>query len=51
MLVIRSWNERLDHLIKGNNYVGAINLCGEFYADQGKALVGLKVSKSPNAES
>lgn len=42
VLVVRSWNERLDHLVKENRYIEAINLAGEFYNDHGKALVGLK---------
>ena len=42
VLVIRSWNERLDHLVKENRYIEALNLSGEFYTDHGKALVGLK---------
>jgi len=42
VLVIRSWQERLDHLTKANDFVGAINLAVEFYNDHGKALVGLR---------
>lgn len=42
VLVIRAWNERLDHLAKTNEYVQAINLAREFHADHGKALVGLR---------
>jgi hypothetical protein len=40
--VIRTWNERLDHLTKDNRYLDALALGCEFYKDQGKTLVGLK---------
>lgn len=42
VLLVRSWSERLDHLVKENRFVEAINLASEFYTDHSKALVGLK---------
>ena len=45
VLMIRSWNERIDYLVKANNYLDCISLGVDFYNDQGKALVGLKGSK------
>ena len=47
VLVIRTWNERLDHLTRDNRgYVRAIALASEFLQDQGKALVGLRGPKA-----
>lgn len=31
VLVIRSWTERLDHLVKNNQYVDCIGMALEFY--------------------
>lgn len=45
VLMIRTWSERLEHLLKGNHYIAAMQLGAEFYSDPGKALVGLKGSK------
>ena len=45
VLVIRTWNERLDHLTKENHYLDALALGCEFFRDQGKTLVGLKGPK------
>ena len=45
VLMIRSWNERIDYLVKANNYLDCISLGSDFYTDQGKAVVGLKGSK------
>ena len=42
VLMIRTWNERIDYLVKANNFLDCINLGTDFYNDQGKALVGLK---------
>ncbi len=45
VLLIRTWSERLDHLVKENRYLDALALGCEFYKDQGKTLVGLKGPK------
>lgn len=45
VLMIRSWNERIDYLMKANNYLDCIALGMDFYNDQGKALVGLRGPK------
>jgi len=45
VLMIRSWNERIDYLVKANNYLDCLALGMDFYTDQGKALVGLKGPK------
>eukprot|EP00095_Tigriopus_kingsejongensis_P008534 maker-scaffold81_size397536-snap-gene-2.19 protein:Tk08534 transcript:maker-scaffold81_size397536-snap-gene-2.19-mRNA-1 annotation:"hypothetical protein LOTGIDRAFT_215952" len=45
VLVIRTWNERLDHLVKNNCYAEALELGCEFYQDHSKTLVGLKGPK------
>ena len=45
VLVIRTWNERLDHLTKENRYLDALALGCDFFKDQGKTLVGLKGPK------
>ena len=45
VLVIRTWNERLDHLTKENRNLDALALGCEFFRDQGKTLVGLKGPK------
>ena len=42
VLVIRSWSERLDYLVKSDRHIEALNLGSDFYLDQTKALVGLK---------
>ncbi|XP_059091837.1 vacuolar protein sorting-associated protein 8 homolog [Tigriopus californicus] len=45
VLVIRTWNERLEHLVKNNRYIEALDLGCEFYQDTSKTLVGLKGPK------
>ena len=45
VLVIRSWAERLDHLLKSDKVIPAMRLGAEFYEDPAKALVGLRGSK------
>ncbi len=40
--MIRAWNERIEYLVKANNYLDCLALGTDFYNDQGKALVGLK---------
>ena len=50
VLAIRTWNERLDHLIKENRYRQALALGAEFYQDHGKTLVGLKGPKEKKKE-
>jgi hypothetical protein len=42
VLVIRTWNERLDYMVKDNRYADALLLGCDFYQNQGKTLVGLK---------
>ena len=42
VMMIRSWSERIDYLVKANNYLDCLTLGSEFYCDQGKALVGLR---------
>ena len=42
VLMIRTWNERIDYLVKANNFLDCLILGTDFYNDQGKALVGLK---------
>ncbi len=42
ILVIRTWSERLDHLVKANQHARALDMGREFLQDQGKTLlVGL----------
>jgi len=41
-LIIRTWSERLDHLLKDNRFIEALNLGLDMYDDPGKALVGLR---------
>ena len=45
VLIVRSWNERIDYLVKANNFLDCLALGSDFYNDQGRALVGLKGSK------
>ena len=45
VLVIRTWSERLDYLVKWNRHLEALQLGSEIYQDQGKALVGLRGPK------
>ena len=45
VLVIRTWAERLEHLLKSDKVIPAMRLGAEFYQDPGKALVGLRGSK------
>lgn len=45
VLIIRSWKERLDHLVKANQHIEALELGCEFYHNQSKALVGLRGPK------
>lgn len=42
VLMIRSWAERLEHLLKNNRYIAAMQLGAEFYQDPGRGLVGLR---------
>eukprot|EP00090_Calanus_glacialis_P010435 TRINITY_DN18820_c0_g1_i1.p1 TRINITY_DN18820_c0_g1~~TRINITY_DN18820_c0_g1_i1.p1 ORF type:complete len:1423 (-),score=489.80 TRINITY_DN18820_c0_g1_i1:146-4273(-) len=42
VLIIRSWSERLEHLLKNEKYPAAMQLGTEFYAEPGKGLVGLR---------
>lgn len=42
VLVIRTWTERLEHLLKSDKVVQAMMLGVEFYRDPAKALVGLR---------
>ena len=42
VLIIRSWSERLDHLVKSDRHLEAIELGIDYYQDPAKALVGLK---------
>ncbi len=42
VLAIRSWNDRLDHLISHGDFAGALTLACEFHSDLGRALVGLR---------
>jgi len=44
-LMLRTWAQRLDHLIKDNKYLEALNLGLEMFDDPGKSLVGLHGSK------
>jgi len=45
VLIIRSWSERLEHLLKNEKYPAAMQLGAEFYAEPGKGLVGLRGNK------
>jgi len=45
VLIIRSWAERLEHLLKNDKYPAAMQLGAEFYGDPGKGLVGLRGSR------
>ena len=45
VLVIRTWSERLDYLVKWNRHLEALQLGADIYQDQGKALVGLRGPK------
>ena len=45
VLIIRSWSERLEHLIKNQKYPAAMQLGTEFFDDPGKGLVGLRGSR------
>eukprot|EP00092_Neocalanus_flemingeri_P016376 GFUD01017725.1.p1 GENE.GFUD01017725.1~~GFUD01017725.1.p1 ORF type:complete len:1407 (-),score=439.03 GFUD01017725.1:187-4407(-) len=45
VLIIRSWSERLEHLLKNEKYPAAMQLGSEFYAEPGKGLVGLRGNK------
>ena len=45
VLVIRTWSERLEYLVKWNRHLEALQLGAEIYQDQGKALVGLRGPK------
>ena len=45
VLMIRTWSERLDHLLKNNSWVAAMQLGAEFYSEPGRALVGLRGGK------
>ena len=42
VLVIRSWAERLEHLIKNDKVIAAMRLGCELYEDPARALVGLR---------
>ncbi|XP_063227477.1 vacuolar protein sorting-associated protein 8 homolog [Bacillus rossius redtenbacheri] len=50
VLTIRSWNERLNFLVKQNRYLDALSLGMAFYLDKGKAVIGLKGSKEKRKE-
>ena len=45
VLVIRSWGERLEHLLKNDKVIQAMKLGTELYEDPGKALIGLRGNK------
>ena len=45
VLVIRSWTERLEHLLRSDKVISAMMLGLEFYEDPGRALVGLRGSR------
>lgn len=45
VLGIRTWKERLDHLIRQKHYLDALALALSFYQDRAKAVVGLKGPK------
>ena len=45
VLMIRTWNERIEYLIKANNYLDCLALGIDMYTDQAKAVVGLKGPK------
>ncbi|XP_052128558.1 vacuolar protein sorting-associated protein 8 homolog [Frankliniella occidentalis] len=45
VLGVRTWKERLDHLIRQKNYLDALALALAFYQDRAKAVVGLKGPK------
>ena len=45
VLVIRSWSERLEHLLKSDKVIQAMMLGAEFYKDPARALVGLRGSR------
>jgi len=45
VLIIRSWSERLEHLLKNEKYPAAMQLGSEFFAEPGKGLVGLRGNK------
>ena len=37
VLMIRTWSERLDHLLKNNSWVAAMQLGAEFYSEPKKS--------------
>ena len=45
VLVIRTWTERLEHLLKSDKVLQAMMLGVEFYRDPAKTLVGLRGTK------
>ena len=45
VLVIRSWSERLEHLLRSDKVIAAMHLGSEFYEDPAKTLVGLRGSR------
>lgn len=45
VLGVRTWKERLDHLLRQKHYLDALALALAFYQDQAKAVVGLKGPK------
>ena len=42
VLVIRTWSERLEHLLRNDKVISAMQLGAEFYEDPARALVGLR---------
>ncbi|GLH03603.1 Vacuolar protein sorting-associated protein 8 homolog [Gryllus bimaculatus] len=50
VLTIRTWNERLNHLVKQGRYLDALALGMAFYQDRAKAVVGLKGPKHKRKE-
>ncbi|XP_068082015.1 vacuolar protein sorting-associated protein 8 homolog isoform X2 [Anabrus simplex] len=50
VLTIRTWTERLNHLMKQNRYLDALALGMAFYQDRAKAVVGLKGPKHKRKE-
>ncbi|CAG0889726.1 unnamed protein product [Cyprideis torosa] len=51
VLAVRTWTERIDHLVANRHPKEAIALAMSFYQEKGKAVVGLSGSKKKRKES
>ncbi|XP_049808749.1 vacuolar protein sorting-associated protein 8 homolog [Schistocerca nitens] len=50
VLSIRTWNDRLAHLVRQDRYLEALSLGMDFYHERGKAVIGLKGPKTKRKE-